>query len=128
MRYHSLAADYDGTLAHNGRIDDDTWAALRRLRESGRRLVMVTGRELDELLGLLQHAELFDRIVAENGALVYHPETKEARTIAPPPPDRFVEVLKRRMGIGRTIPKAPHGPPLLSVGRVIVATWEPYQD
>ncbi len=25
MRYHVLAADYDGTLAHHGRIDDATW-------------------------------------------------------------------------------------------------------
>jgi hydroxymethylpyrimidine pyrophosphatase-like HAD family hydrolase len=39
MRYHALAADYDGTLATHGRIDDATWDALRRLRESGRKLI-----------------------------------------------------------------------------------------
>ena len=53
MRYHVLAADYDGTLAHHGRIDDATWEALQRLRESGRKAIMVTGRQLDELLELL---------------------------------------------------------------------------
>ena len=116
MRYHALAADYDGTLAHHGVIDDTTWAALRRLKESGRKLIMVTGRELDELLALLPHPELFDRIVAENGALIYNPATKQIRTLAPGPPAVFVAELQRR-GVER-----------ISVGRVIVATWEPHQD
>lgn len=116
MRYHALAADYDGTLATHGRIDDGTLAALRRLRDSGRKLIMVTGRELDELLGILDQPELFDRIVAENGALVYTPQSKEVRLLAQPPPPQFVEELKSR-GVDR-----------VSAGRVIVATWEPFQD
>ncbi|HEU0030679.1 MAG TPA: HAD-IIB family hydrolase [Kofleriaceae bacterium] len=116
MRYHALAADYDGTLAHHGRIDDDTWSALRRLRESGRKLIMVTGRQLEELLGLLDHPELFDRIVAENGALVYEPATKEIRSSCEPPPPEFVDELRRR-GVDR-----------IAVGHAIVATWEPHQD
>ena len=99
MRYHALAADYDGTLAHHGLIDDMTWAALRRLRDSGRKLLMVTGRELDELLGLVQHPEMFDRIVAENGALVYCPATKAIKLLAPPPPSEFADELRRR-GLG----------------------------
>lgn len=115
MRYHALAADYDGTLAHHGVIDEDTWAALRKLKDSGRKLIMVTGRELDELLALLPHPELFDRIVAENGALVYTPATKQVRTVAPGPPAAFVAELQKR-GVER-----------ISVGRVIVATWEPHE-
>jgi HAD superfamily hydrolase (TIGR01484 family) len=117
MRYHALAADYDGTLAHHGVIDDATWAALRKFRETGRKLVMVTGRELDELLGLVQsNADVFDRIVAENGGLIYEPATKETRILCDPPPAKFAEELKRR-GVSR-----------VSVGRVIVATWEPHED
>ena len=116
MRYHALAADYDGTLAHHGRIDDDTWAAIRRLRDSGRKIVMVTGRELDELLALLPHVELFDRIVAENGALVYTPATKEIKTVCTPPPPEFAAELARR------------GAERVAVGRCIVATWEPHQQ
>jgi hydroxymethylpyrimidine pyrophosphatase-like HAD family hydrolase len=116
MRYHAVAADYDGTLAHHGVIDDATWAALRKLKDSGRKLVMVTGRQLDELLALLPHPEVFDRIVAENGALVYTPATKQERTVAPGPPAAFVAELQKR-GVDR-----------ISVGRVIVATWEPHQD
>src|SRR5689334_3561064 len=113
MRYHALAADYDGTLAHRGKIDEPTWAALRKLKDSGRRLIMVTGRELDELLELVAHPEIFDRIVAENGGVVYEPAIKEIRTIAPGPSAAFVSELVSR-GVTR-----------ISVGRVIVATWEP---
>jgi HAD superfamily hydrolase (TIGR01484 family) len=116
MRYHVLAADYDGTLAHHGRIDDTTWAALHRLCDSGRKLVMVTGRELDDVLALLPEPGLFARIVAENGALIYRPETKEVRLLAEPPPPRFAEELRAR-GVDR-----------VSTGRVIVASWEPHQD
>jgi HAD superfamily hydrolase (TIGR01484 family) len=116
VRYHALAADYDGTLAHHGLIDDLTWASLRRLRDSGRKLIMVTGRELDELLGLLQHAEMFDRIVAENGAVLYCPATKTIKLLAPTPPKEFAAELRKR-GVDR-----------VAVGRVIVAAWEPHQD
>lgn len=116
MRYHALAADYDGTLAHHGLIDDLTWAALRRLRDSGRKLIMVTGRELDELLGLLQHPEMFDRIVAENGAVLYCPQSKSVKLLAARPPDGFAAELAKR-GVDR-----------VAVGRCIVAAWEPHQD
>jgi HAD superfamily hydrolase (TIGR01484 family) len=116
MRYHVLAADYDGTLAHHGRIEDETWAALQRLVESGRKLVMVTGRELDDVLALLPEPGVFARIVAENGALIYQPANKEVRLLAEPPPPRFAEELRAR-GVDR-----------VSTGRVIVASWEPHQD
>ncbi|WP_165067015.1 HAD family hydrolase [Paludisphaera rhizosphaerae] len=115
MRYHVLAADYDGTLATDGRIDPPTLDALRRLKESGRKLIMVTGRELDELLELVPDPALFDRIVAENGALLYRPDVKEEEKLAEAAPTEFVERLKAR-GVGP-----------ISVGRVIVATWEPHE-
>jgi hydroxymethylpyrimidine pyrophosphatase-like HAD family hydrolase len=117
MRYHALAADYDGTLAHHGRIDDETWSALRRLRDSGRKLVMVTGRQIEDLLEIVPHPDVFDRIVAENGALIYEPATRETRpTSDVEPPARFVEALRRR------------GVAPIAVGHTIVATWEPHED
>ncbi|HEX8110844.1 MAG TPA: HAD-IIB family hydrolase [Kofleriaceae bacterium] len=116
MRYHVLAADYDETLAHAGRIADTTWSALRRLSASGRKLVLVTGRELEDVLALIPEPELFARIVAENGAVLYRPESKEIRLLAEPPPPRFVEELRAR-GVVRP-----------AVGRVIVASREPHQD
>jgi HAD superfamily hydrolase (TIGR01484 family) len=115
MRYLALAADYDGTLAHHSKVGPSTIAALKRLKESGRKLLMVTGRELPDLFSTFEHPELFDRIVAENGALLYNPATKEETVLAEAPPPQFVEMLYAR-GVAR-----------ISVGRVIVATWEPHQ-
>lgn len=116
MRYHVLAADYDGTLAHDGIVDDKTMTAIDRLRESGRKLVLVTGRELDDLFKTFAHTDKFDRIVAENGALLYDPVTKKETRLADPPPVEFTARL-REAGITP-----------LSIGRVIVATREPWQQ
>lgn len=116
MRYLALAADYDGTLAHHGLVDDPTLEALRRLRGSGRKLILVTGRELDDLQATFGHSELFDRIVAENGALLYRPAEKEEKVLGEAPPPRFVAALKNR------------GVVPLSTGRVIVATREPHES
>jgi HAD superfamily hydrolase (TIGR01484 family) len=113
MRYHALAADYDGTLAHDGRVDKATLAALEKLLATGRKLVLVTGRELNELLGIFPDIRLFEQVVAENGALLYTPATREEKTLAKPPPPEFVARL-RQLGVGP-----------ISVGRVIVATWTP---
>ena len=66
----ALATDYDGTIARDGRVDDATLAALRRLRASGRLLVLVTGRELGDLFATFDYCDLFNRIVAENGAKI----------------------------------------------------------
>jgi HAD superfamily hydrolase (TIGR01484 family) len=115
MRYLALATDYDGTLAHDGRVDDATLEALTRLRGSGRRLLLVTGRELPDLQETFPRLDLFDRVVAENGALLYRPSTKEEKALASPPPPAFLEELARR------------GVRPVSAGRVIVATWEPHQ-
>src|SRR5262245_35651738 len=115
MRYLALACDYDGTLALRGCVDQPTLAALERVRASGRRLLMVTGRELDDLAGTFHHFELFDRIVAENGGLLYNPAAKTEKTLAPRPPKEFVELLQSR------------GVAPLSVGRTIVATWRPHE-
>jgi len=115
MRYHVLATDYDGTLARNERVGGTIVEALKQLKASGRKLILVTGRELEELQRLFPEHVLFDRIVAENGALIYRPSTLEERTLGERPPAAFIERLKAR------------GVTPLSAGRVIVSTWEPYQ-
>ncbi len=115
MKYQALATDYDGTIATHGLVDAPTVAALHQFHESGRRLILVTGRLLDELLGIFPSATLFDRIVAENGAVVYCPLTSEGRELASPPATKFLDVIRKR----NVNP--------LSVGRVIVATVEPCQ-
>ena len=116
MRYLALACDYDGTIAHHGRLDARTREALERVRKSGRRVLLVTGRELDDLRRVCPDLEPFDLIVAENGGLLYEPRTREATTLAEPPPAELIATLERR------------GVAPLSVGRVIIATWEPHQN
>jgi HAD superfamily hydrolase (TIGR01484 family) len=115
MRYLALATDYDGTLAHDGRVADATLAAVTRLRQSGRRLVLVTGRDLPDLHLTFSNVDLFDRVVAENGALLYRPATREERILATPPPQAFRDELARR------------GVRPLAAGRVILATYSAHQ-
>jgi hydroxymethylpyrimidine pyrophosphatase-like HAD family hydrolase len=115
MRYPVLATDYDGTLAQNGHVNHSTWASVERWKATGRRLVLVTGRELEELLGVCPRIELFDRVVAENGALLYRPMDRSEATLAARPPDGFVKALRDK-GVGP-----------ISSGRVVVATWEPHR-
>jgi len=66
----AFATDYDGTLAHHGRVDAPTIAALERLKASGRKLLMVTGRDLPDLQHAFDRLDLFDMVVAKNGALL----------------------------------------------------------
>jgi HAD superfamily hydrolase (TIGR01484 family) len=115
MRYLALCCDYDGTLAHNGRVDQATLAGLEKLLASGRRLVLVTGRELPDLQAAFPRLDLFERVVAENGALLYRPAAHQEKSLAEAPPARFIERLRRR------------GVAPLSAGRVIVATWRPHE-
>jgi HAD superfamily hydrolase (TIGR01484 family) len=112
----ALATDYDGTLAHDGVVDSDALAALRQLKDSGRRLVLVTGRELPDLQRVFPELGCCDLIVAENGALLYEPGTARENVLAPAPPEAFVARLRER------------GVEPLSIGRSIVASWEPMQD
>jgi len=113
MRYLALACDYDGTLAHHGVVDEATFAALERVRESGRRLLLVTGRRLEDLVEVCPRLDLFDRVVAENGALLYRPADRTEAALGEAPPAAFVAELAAR------------GVAPLDAGRVIVATWEP---
>jgi hydroxymethylpyrimidine pyrophosphatase-like HAD family hydrolase len=113
-RFRVLATDYDGTLAYDGKVDEATIHALREAKAQGLQLVMVTGRELADLFNTFDHPELFERIVAENGAVLYDPASKNVEVIASPPPRALVERLQRQ-----AIP--------LSVGHSIVATVEPYE-
>ncbi|WP_225031004.1 HAD hydrolase family protein [Paraburkholderia sp. XV] len=96
MRYLALATDYDNTLAREGRVADSTWAALDRLRQSGRYLVLVTGRELDDLMTVCPRLDMFARVVAENGGILFDPSAGERRLLADAPPKQFVDALRAR--------------------------------
>jgi len=115
VRFIALATDYDGTIARDGVVDPLTLKALQARKAAGKKLVMVTGRELPDLRQVFDHLDVFDAVVAENGALLYLPGTAEERALAPPPSPALVEALKAA------------GVEPLSVGRSIVATWEPHE-
>ena len=77
MRYIAFATDYDGTLATDGHVAEPTLAALEGLKASGRKILLVTGRHLGDLQAVFPQTNLFDRIVAENGAVLYDPTSRE---------------------------------------------------
>jgi hypothetical protein len=95
VRYAALATDYDGTLARGGTVDAASLRALRDLRRAGWNLVLVTGRHLEILASILPELWLFDRVVAENGAVVAA-SGREPVVLAPPPPARFLDALGHR--------------------------------
>ena len=114
MRYIALAVDFDGTIAHDSHCPAHVVAALKQIRDTGRRLLLVTGRELPELLSIFPEITIFDRVVVENGALLYRPASGEKEELGDAPPPAMIEMLKAR------------GVPL-SVGDSIVATVEPHE-
>jgi hydroxymethylpyrimidine pyrophosphatase-like HAD family hydrolase len=115
MKWQGLAADYDGTLATDGVVDEPTRRALVRLRSANVRTFLVTGRELADFSNMESFLSIFDMIVAENGAVLYEPGSGETHTLGTPPPEAFVAELSRR------------GVSPLEVGHSIVATREPHQ-
>ncbi|PLP61152.1 hypothetical protein CYK37_02360 [Mesorhizobium loti] len=113
MDVTALATDYDETLAEEGLVSAKTLTALRKLKDSGRRLILVSGRQLADLEKVFPDLDIFDRVVAENGAVLHDPTTGQKRLLAPPPPSTFVEALKKR-GVD----------PLL-VGQTVIGTLVP---
>jgi len=114
MKTRGLATDYDGTIASHGLVAASTSDALQQFKESGRKLILVTGRELSDLFNIFPQTRIFDRVVAENGAVLYQPETERVKVLAPSPPVQFLNCLRER------------GVRSLSIGQVIVATQETY--
>jgi hypothetical protein len=115
MRYRVLACDYDGTIATHGIVDATTLDALARLKASGRKLILVTGRHLSDLLTVFPQMTMFDRVVAENGGLLYCPDSQRQKPLGEAPPERFVAELRAR------------GVAPLDVANVVVATWHPHE-
>lgn len=114
MRFLVLATDYDGTIASEGHVEQETIAALERLRASGRKLILVTGRHLPDLSTVFSRFDLFERVVAENGGLLYRPATREEKLLSELPDQHFLSLLRER--------KIPFVP-----GRTVVASWHPHE-
>jgi phosphoglycolate phosphatase (TIGR01487 family) len=110
-----LAIDYDGTLAHDGIVQSQTISSLEQLRVSGRKLVLVTGRHLPDLIAIFPRLELFDRVVVENGGVLYQPDPRKEKPLCEPPNQQFVSALRQK-----NVP--------FSEGRTVIATWQPHEE
>ena len=105
MKFCILALDYDGTIAVKGKAHPDVLAALREPRAQGIVLVLVTGRILSELQRAVGDLEIFNAIVAENGAVLAFPNRRTrllgwvANVLPPEMPELHgnIESLKQRM-------------------------------
>lgn len=115
MHYLALATDYDGTLARDGHVEEETLQALRQVRDSGRKVILVTGRELPQLQATFPAIGLCDVVVAENGALLFWPKDNREEVLGEPPPESFIAEMSRQ-------DVKPY-----SMGRVIFATWRPHE-
>jgi HAD superfamily hydrolase (TIGR01484 family) len=116
MHFLALAVDYDGTIAHNGSVSPEVQAALALLKNSGRKLLLVTGRELQALKHNFPQLALFDRVIAENGAVLYDPMTDMDELITDSASTELVRCLREK------------GVAPLSVGRSVIATWHPFEE
>lgn len=116
MRYQAIATDYDGTLAQDGWVDAATWAAIAAFRQPGGKVILVTGREFDDLKQVCPSLDRFDAVIAENGGVAYWPQADRVVTQGEPPPIQFIERLQQA-GIDQ-----------IQQGRVIVATWQPHGE
>ena len=112
MRYSVLAVDYDGTIASHGVVSEETIGALKRVRASGRKVVLVTGRHLPDLKNIFSTLDIFHKVVVENGALIYDPATHEETSLCETPNQQLMDLLNERNV-------------KFDAGRCIIATWEP---
>ena len=66
-----VAVDYDGTIAEHDRTDADALDAIDELRANGRRVLLCTGRRLENLQTVFPEVDRhFDAVVAENGGVL----------------------------------------------------------
>jgi hydroxymethylpyrimidine pyrophosphatase-like HAD family hydrolase len=93
MHISIIATDFDGTISQGDQLAPEAARALRRWRETGRFSVLVSGRSFEFLHGLQEREQVFDLIVAENGAVLYNAHTDEMRLPFGDVPDDLIDTL-----------------------------------
>jgi hydroxymethylpyrimidine pyrophosphatase-like HAD family hydrolase len=95
--FRALAVDYDNTLTIAPRPSEEVLAAIRDVRNGGRRVVLVTGRILAELRVDFPDVDRhFDAIVGENGAIMSLGGVAQALAL---PVDPALEQALARRGV-----------------------------
>jgi phosphoglycolate phosphatase (TIGR01487 family) len=115
LPFRMIACDYDGTIAVDGEMSSVVEHALTDAQRSGFLIALVTGREFDDLKTVCKRLDLFDLVVAENGAVTYFPEIGIVTDLATPPSSNFFAELRREKIS-------------FSVGRVVVGTSSAQAD
>ena len=121
MKFRVLALDYDGTIAQDGKLNADVRSAIKEARARGLVVVLATGRILQDLREVAGDLSILDAVVAENGAVLSFP-SGTSRLIGQPPPQSFVDELRRRgivISVGQCVVEADanSAPQILSVIR-----------
>ena len=131
MRFAVLATDFDGTIACEGVVAPPTVDALRRAKSAGLQLILVTGRgrELTSLFNTFADTAVFDVIVAENGAVLYRPDSAKVERLADPPPPALIDALTKEnvpFSAGHSVVAAvePYGPQIHAAIRALDLAWE----
>jgi hydroxymethylpyrimidine pyrophosphatase-like HAD family hydrolase len=96
MKLSVLALDYDGTIARDDRLDPSVRDAIAEARRRGVRVMLVTGRTLNDLQRAAGELDFVDGVVAENGAIVHFPDGGLTAPLAPPLPPAFAAGLEKR--------------------------------
>lgn len=99
MKLCVVAMDYDGTIARDGRAEPLVLEAVREAQTRGIVAILVTGRILADLHRVLPEHELFDAIVAENGAVLAFPKTPMRRLTHPPSQVLLDELCAREVAV-----------------------------
>jgi len=96
MKIRVLALDFDNTIAVHDRLDPNVATALYEARGGSILRVLVTGRILSDLMPLLPSHDLFDAIVAENGAVLQLAHDPHPIALSSGPDSALVAELSKR--------------------------------
>jgi hydroxymethylpyrimidine pyrophosphatase-like HAD family hydrolase len=113
--YRLIASDFDGTLTTDHYLNEKVQAALRRWKDAGYSLVLITGRTLGKVMQQVIEHDLFDMLVLENGGLIVDPKSGGEYLLGAAPSPALVQLLREK------------GVDPVHVGRSIISVHRPFE-
>lgn len=101
-KVRALFTDIDGTLTTEHRLRAETYAALWRWHESGKKLVLVTGRAAGWAEAFARQWPV-DAVIAENGNVLFRPGRRGLEMKLSLPPDELARERRRMFAAVRAI-------------------------
>ena len=96
MKLTALALDYDGTIAVDGVLDVAVRGAIADARERGIVVILVTGRQIEDLRTVVGDLACFDVVIGENGAVLHFPTSGRHVVVGRRPDRAFLDELQRQ--------------------------------